>query len=234
MPRSQSDMHDVQTPVYTEARENIHQTITTIRRLVQNRRGPLGIQNCAWGYRIPFVNQSPLAIYGLHTNYSQEWWVFSQSVLRPAEQLSCTASSTLPSQLQPSVVTKATGSGSRYNIFPTSMPSCSEALRYGNTSVNPRALQKGQWLTSLYLKGPYFHIGIHPANIHSLRFCQNGTAWQFTVLSCGLSISPRVFTKILKPVLTCVKNTHLHVHAHGVKLHTCNWTTQRIIIIELI
>ena len=28
----------------------------------------------------------------------------------------------------------------------------------GNTSVNPRAIQKGQWLTSLDLKDPYFHI----------------------------------------------------------------------------
>ena len=77
------------------------------------------------------------------------------------------------------------------------------------------ALQKGQWLTSLDLKDPYVHIGIHQANRHSLRFCQNGTAWQFTVLSCGLSISWRVSTKILRPVLACAKNTHLHV----VKLH---------------
>ena len=56
------DVHDVQTPVSTEARENIHQTISIIRRLVQNRRGPLGYTNCAWGNIIPFVNQPPLAI----------------------------------------------------------------------------------------------------------------------------------------------------------------------------
>ena len=72
------------------------------------------------------------------------------------------------------------------------------------------ALQKGQWLTSLDPKDTYFHLVIHPANRHSLRFYKNGTAWQFTVLSCGLSISPRVFTKILKPVLACANNTHLH------------------------
>ena len=40
---------DVHTPVYTEAREHSHQTIFIIRRLVQNRRGPLGYANCAWG-----------------------------------------------------------------------------------------------------------------------------------------------------------------------------------------
>ena len=44
-----------------------------------------------------------------------------------------------------------------------------------------RALQQGQWLTSLDLKDAYFHIGIHPADRRYLRFCHNGTSWQFTV-----------------------------------------------------
>ena len=75
-----------------------------------------------------------------------------------------------------------------------------------------RALQQGQWLTSLDLKDAYFHIGIHPADRRYLRFCHNGTSWQFTVLPFGLSTSPRVFTKILKPVLA-------YAHLHRVKLH---------------
>ena len=73
-----------------------------------------------------------------------------------------------------------------------------------------RALQQGQWLTSLDLKDAYFHIGIDPVDIRYLR--QNGTAWQFTVLPFGLSTSLRVFTKILKPVLA-------YAHLHRVKLH---------------
>ena len=75
-----------------------------------------------------------------------------------------------------------------------------------------RALQQGQWLTSLDLKDAYFHIGIHPADRRYLRFCHNGTSWQFTVLPFRLSTSPRVFTKILKPVLA-------YAHLHRVKLH---------------
>ena len=74
-----------------------------------------------------------------------------------------------------------------------------------------RALQQGQWLTSLDLKDAYFHIGIHPADRRYLCFCHNGTAWQFTVLPFGLSTSPRVFTKILKPVLA-------YAHLHRVEL----------------
>ena len=60
---------------------------------------------------------------------------------------------------------------------------------------NPWVLQKGQWLTYLDKKDTYCHIGIHPADRCYLHFCHNGTAWQFTVLSFGLSTSLRVFTK---------------------------------------
>ena len=74
------------------------------------------------------------------------------------------------------------------------------------------ALQQVQWLTSLSLKDAYFYIGINPADRRYLCFCHNGTAWQFTALPFGLSTSPRVFTKILKPVLA-------YTHLHRVKLH---------------
>ena len=75
-----------------------------------------------------------------------------------------------------------------------------------------RALQQGQSLTSLDLKDAYFHIGVDPADRRYLRFCHNGTAWQFTVLPFGLTTSTRVFTKLLKPVLA-------YAHLHRVKLH---------------
>ena len=118
---------------------------------------------------------------------------------RAAEQGSDRASSTHPRLLQP-LVTKATGEWrpiidiSSLNVF-VHCPSF--------TMETPRsilgALQQGQ--TSLNLKDAYFHIGINPADRRYLRFCHNGTTWQFTVLPFGLSISPRVFTKTLKPVL---------------------------------
>ena len=152
--------------------------------------------------------------------------------LRAAEQHSYKASSTLPGQLQLSVPYNEGNRGVEADkrSFQSQclhvLPSC--------VMETPRAilgaLQTGQWVTSLDLKDPYFHIGIHQVNRHSLHFCQNGPAWQFTVLSCGLSISPRVFTKILRPVLACAKI----LICMGSSYIICNWTTQRIIIIELI
>ena len=92
------------------------------------------------------------------------------------------------------------------------MPSCNASVIMEAPWSNPWTLQKCQWLTYLDKKDTYCHIGIHPADrcYMYLRFCHNGTAWQFTALSFSTSL--RVFTKILKPVLA-------YSHLHGVKLY---------------
>ena len=133
---------------------------------------------------------------------------------RAAEQGSDRASSTHPRLLQP-IVPCLQGNRGVEADHRSVLPQCLRALpelHYGGASFNPQGLPQGQWLTSLDLKDAYFHIGIDPADRRYLRFCHNGTAWQFTVLTFGLSTSPRVFTKILKPVLA-------FAHLHRVKLH---------------
>ena len=66
------------------------------------------------------------------------------------------------------------------------MSSCiARASLWRRLGQSSGALQQGQWLTSLDLKDAYFHIGIHPADRRYLRFCHNGTSWQFTVLPFG-------------------------------------------------
>ena len=163
-----------------------------------------------WGYRIPFVMLPPLTSRGQETTYhkgSPKWSSLNQSV----QELRNKGATGLYSRLF--LVTKATGERkpiidlSSLNAF-VHCPSF--------TMEMPRsilgALQQGQWLTSLDLKDAYFHIGINPANRRYLRFCHDGTAWQFTVLQFRLSTSPRVFTKILKPVLA-------YAHLHRLKLH---------------
>ena len=169
-----------------------------------------------WGYKIPFVTLSPLRLQGQETTYpkgSLKWSSLNQSVqeLRNKGEIE-------PAPLTPGfysrlfLVRKATGEWrpiidlSSLNVF-VHCPSFTMETPWSIL----RALQQGQWLTSLDLKDAYFHIGIDPADRRYLRFCHNGTAWQFTVLPFGLSTSPRVFT-ILKPVLA-------YAHLHRVKLH---------------
>ena len=169
-----------------------------------------------WGYKIPFVTLPPLRLQGQETTYplgSFKWSSLNQSVqeLRNKEVIEPTPL-TLNFYSRLFLVRKATGEWrliidlSSLNVF----VHCPSFTMETPRSIL-RALQQGQWLTSLDLKDAYFHIGIHSADRRYLRFSHNGTAWQFTVLPFGLSTSPRVFTKILKPVLA-------YAHLHRVKL----------------
>ena len=129
-----------------------------------------------WGYKIPFVTLPPLRFQG-QTTYpkgSLKWSSLNQSVqeLRNKGAIE-------PAPLSPGfysrlfLVRKATGEWrpiidlSSLNVF-VHFPSF--------TMETPRsilrALQQGQWLTSLDLKDAYFHIGIHPADRRYLRLSQ--------------------------------------------------------------
>ena len=144
-----------------------------------------------WGYKIPFVTLPPLKLQGQETTYpkgSLKWSSLNQSVqeLRNKGAIE-------PAPLTPGfysrlfLVRKATGEWrpiidlSSLNVF-VHCPSFTMETPWSIL----RALQQGQWLTSLDLKDAYFHIGIDPADRRYLRFCHNGTAWQFTVLPFGI------------------------------------------------
>ena len=169
------------------------------------------------GVQDPLCDAAPTEISGTgdHVPQGVTKVVVSEPVSAgAAEQGSDRASSTLPGLLQPIVPCPQGNGGWRPIIDLSSLNVFVHCPSF--TMETPRsilrALQQGQWLTSLDLKDAYFHIGIHPADRRYLRFCHNGTSWQFTVLPFGLSTSPRVFTKILKPVLA-------YAHLHRVKLH---------------
>ena len=188
--------------------------------LVRDRCRPLGHAHRTMGLQDPLCDAAATETSGTRDHIPQgvlEVVVSEPVSARAAEQGSDRASSTHPgfySRLF--LVRKATGEWrpiidlSSLNVF-VHCPSF--------TMETPRSIfrapQQGQWLTSLDLKDAFFHIGIDPADRRYLRFCHNGTSWQFTVLSFGLSTSLRVFTKILKPVLAIA---HLHrvkiAHVH--------------------
>ena len=77
-----------------------------------------------------------------------------------------------------------------------------------------QALQKGDWVTSLDLKDAYFHICVHHRSWRYLRFIFEGKMYQFRVLPFGLSVSPYVFTRVLKSVLSHVRRQGIRVHAY--------------------
>lgn len=64
------------------------------------------------------------------------------------------------------------------------------------------SLERGEWFTSIDLKDAYFHVPIFPAHWPFLRFAFQGQAYQFKVLPFGLSLSPRVFTRVVGAALS--------------------------------
>jgi hypothetical protein len=79
--------------------------------------------------------------------------------------------------------------------------------------TNPSILQhiqQGDWLCSLDLKDAYFHVEIHPKHRPYLRVAFQGKCYQFLCLPFSLSSAPRVFTKILAPIVELI-------HQEGVK-----------------
>jgi hypothetical protein len=73
-----------------------------------------------------------------------------------------------------------------------------------------RYLRQGHWMASVDLTDAYLHVPIHPKHRKFLRFAFNNRVYQFRVLPFGLSEAPRVFTKILAPVVE-------QIHSLGVQ-----------------
>ncbi len=65
-----------------------------------------------------------------------------------------------------------------------------------------KCIQPQDWFAAIDLKDAYFHVSILPRHRPFLRFVFEGQAWHYMVLPFGLSLSPRVFTKVVEGALT--------------------------------
>jgi ribonuclease HI len=75
-------------------------------------------------------------------------------------------------------------------------------------------LHQGDWLASIDLKDAYFHVPIKPSYRPYLRFEFLGKVYQFKVLPFGLSTAPRVFTKILAPIIGLLHRQGIHIYPY--------------------
>jgi hypothetical protein len=72
-------------------------------------------------------------------------------------------------------------------------------------------IQQGDWLFKIDLKSAYHHIPVHPAHRRKLAFMWDGEPWVFNALPFGLSIAPRIFTKVMKPVVAAMRQAGVRV-----------------------
>ena len=74
------------------------------------------------------------------------------------------------------------------------------------------AIRSLEWTVSIDIRDAYLHVPMHQAVRKYLRFVVNKKVYQFTCLPFGLATSPREFTKLLRPVVSLLRQ-------QGVKLH---------------
>ena len=70
------------------------------------------------------------------------------------------------------------------------------------------------FMTKVDLSKAYHHIPIHPDFRKYLQFCWEGVRYQFLVLPFGLQSAPRIFTKILRPVLGVLRAQGIRIVAY--------------------
>jgi len=66
-------------------------------------------------------------------------------------------------------------------------------------------LLRNDWMASLDLKDAYFSVAVREEDRKYLRFSWAGQTFEFQCLPFGLSSAPRVFTKLLKPIVAFLR-----------------------------
>ncbi len=74
-----------------------------------------------------------------------------------------------------------------------------------------KCIQPQDWFAAIDLKDAYFHVLILLRHRPFLRFAFEGQAWQYRVLPFGLSLSPRVFTKVVEGALTPLREVGVRI-----------------------
>ncbi len=74
-----------------------------------------------------------------------------------------------------------------------------------------KCIQPQDWFAAIDLKDAYFHVSILLRCRPFLWFAFKGRAWQYRVLPFGLSLSPRVFTKVVEGALTPLREVGVRI-----------------------
>ena len=66
-------------------------------------------------------------------------------------------------------------------------------------------LRRDDYLTSLDISDAYPHLSITPSDRQYLRFIWEGVHYQFQAVCFGLASAPRIFTKLLRPIVQILR-----------------------------
>jgi hypothetical protein len=74
-----------------------------------------------------------------------------------------------------------------------------------NLSTIKSLLNKGDYMINIDLTDAYLSVPIRPTSQRFLRFLWRGNSYQFQTMPFGLNVAPRIFTKLLKPVVAWLR-----------------------------
>jgi hypothetical protein len=69
-------------------------------------------------------------------------------------------------------------------------------------------VQENDWFGSIDLSDAYFAVSIHMSHWKYLKFFWNNELHQYKVRAFGLSVAPRIFTRVFKAVLANLRGKH--------------------------
>ena len=76
------------------------------------------------------------------------------------------------------------------------------------------AIRSQEWTVSIDIRDAYLHVPMHQAVRKYLRFVVNKKVYQFTCLPFGLATSPWEFTKLLRPVISLLRQQDVKLHVY--------------------
>ena len=169
------------------------------------------------GYQIPFHTTPPT------TNLQQHWSSVSKEDEKAVEE-------EIAALLDKQAIEPATAPGFRSRLFtivkktgdlrpvlnlrPLNQYVEHEFFKMKTTKTVCSMILKNDFLTSIDLKDAFLHVPIAPTHRKYLQFQWKGKTYQFRTLPFGLSLSPLVFTKILRPLLRWARRKGIRLSAY--------------------
>ena len=86
-----------------------------------------------------------------------------------------------------------------------------EHFQMENLTCIKHLLNVNEYMVKLDLKDAYLTVGVHPESQKFLRFVWLGQTYQFLALPFGLNPAPRIFTKLLKPVVAYLRTRNIRL-----------------------
>jgi hypothetical protein len=102
-----------------------------------------------------------------------------------------------------------------------------EHFKMENLETARFLLRKGDWMAKLDLKDAYLSVPVHPTHQKFLRFAWKGRFFEFKCLAFGLAPAPRIFTKILKAVVSYLRRQGMRLIIYLDDILIINSTRER-------